>query len=241
MMINERGDVVGFAGVPNDPDGNLTPAFRWSKKDGWHWIPFLPGDIASTASSINNGGVIVGYSNDANGNNHPWVLVKGAPINLNDLIEPGSGLTAPILLARDVNEARFRERPRRARRLLRGRCGEGMRTRVARALLMWTSLVLLAHTARSGGDHPCADPAYRQFDFWIGDWDVFEVERPAVIMARALRGHVATLRGTYCAIWNQCLEAGEWAAACAPILERHHPTFDPTTGHGGVEIWVPLS
>jgi hypothetical protein len=29
------------------------------------------------------------------------------------------------------------------------------------------------------------DPAYRQFDFWIGDWDVFEVEHPAVIAARA--------------------------------------------------------
>jgi hypothetical protein len=103
MMINERGDVVGFAGVPGDPDGNLTPAFRWSKKDGWHWIPFLPGDIASTASSINNRGVIVGYSNDAN-TFHPWVLVNGVSRNLNDLIEPNSALTGPIELALDVND-----------------------------------------------------------------------------------------------------------------------------------------
>jgi hypothetical protein len=22
---------------------------------------------------------------------------------------------------------------------------------------------------------PCAAPVYRQFDFWVGDWDVFEV------------------------------------------------------------------
>ena len=104
MMINELGDVVGFAGVPNDPDGNLTPAFRWSKKDGWHWIPFLPGDIASTATSINNRGVIVGYSNDASGNLHPWVLVNGVPRNLNDLIEPNSALTGAIELALDVND-----------------------------------------------------------------------------------------------------------------------------------------
>ena len=104
MMINESGDVVGFAGVPDDPDGNLTPAFRWSKKDGWHWIPFLKGDIASTATSINNRGVIVGYSNDAQINFHPWVLVNGVPRNLNDLVEPGSGLTGPITLAFDVND-----------------------------------------------------------------------------------------------------------------------------------------
>jgi hypothetical protein len=66
---------------------------------------------------------------------------------------------------------------------------------MTRALMMWTSIVLLAHTARSWGDHPptakpqrlvsCADPAYRQFDFWVGDWDVFEVERPTVIVAHA--------------------------------------------------------
>jgi AraC family transcriptional regulator len=55
------------------------------------------------------------------------------------------------------------------------------------------------------------------------------------------RDHVATLRGTYSAIWNNRLAAGKWTAACAPILERHHPMFDPATGHGGVEIWVPLS
>jgi len=104
MMINERGDAVGFAGVPNDPNGNFTPPFRWSKKQGWHWIPLLQGDIAGVATSINNRGVIVGYSNDANGNLHPWVRVNGVTRNLNDLIEPGSGLTAPIALAFDIND-----------------------------------------------------------------------------------------------------------------------------------------
>jgi hypothetical protein len=46
----------------------------------------------------------VGYSNDANGNLHPWVRVNGVTRNLNDLIEPGSGLTAPIALAFDIND-----------------------------------------------------------------------------------------------------------------------------------------
>jgi hypothetical protein len=31
---------------------------------------------------------------------------------------------------------------------------------------------------------PCAAPAYHQFDFWIGDWDVFDVASPAKQIAR---------------------------------------------------------
>jgi uncharacterized membrane protein len=104
MMINEHGDVVGFAGVPNDPAGDFTLAFRWSKRDGWEWVPLLAGEVSGTASSINNHGVIVGYSNDALGNEHPWVRIDGKTWNLNDLIEPGSGLTGPIFLAFDIND-----------------------------------------------------------------------------------------------------------------------------------------
>lgn len=104
MMVNERGDVVGFAGVPNDPFGALTQPFRWTKQEGWVWLPLLQGDVTSTASSINNRGITVGYSSDANGNTHPWVLMHGVPQNLNELIEPGSGITGPILLAFDIND-----------------------------------------------------------------------------------------------------------------------------------------
>jgi hypothetical protein len=31
---------------------------------------------------------------------------------------------------------------------------------------------------------PCTAPEYRQFDFWIGDWDTFEVDSPNKIVAR---------------------------------------------------------
>jgi hypothetical protein len=70
-----------------------------------------------------------------------------------------------------------------------------MSMRRAVLLMCQPLLFLLAHTARPSDDHPppekpqkprlCADPAYRQFDFWIGDWDVFEVEHPTVIVAHA--------------------------------------------------------
>lgn len=104
MMINRHGDVVGFAGVPGDPNGALTPPFIWSQKNGWHLIPLLAGDIAGVATSINSHRAVVGYSNDANNNFHPWVWQDGVLTNLNNLIEPGSALTGPITLAFDINE-----------------------------------------------------------------------------------------------------------------------------------------
>jgi AraC family transcriptional regulator len=55
------------------------------------------------------------------------------------------------------------------------------------------------------------------------------------------RGHVSTLFSTYSAIWNEGLEEHGWLPAQAPIIERHAPTFDPTTGEGGLSLWVPLA
>jgi len=105
MMINQRGDVVGFAGFPNDPGGALTPPFRWSKEEGTQAIPLLKGDIAGVATSINEHRQIVGYSNDASNNFHPWIWEKGRVADLNGLIEPGSGLTSPIGFALDINDS----------------------------------------------------------------------------------------------------------------------------------------
>jgi probable HAF family extracellular repeat protein len=104
MMVNERGDVVGFAGVPGDPAGNFTPPFIWTRKRGWAFLPMLSGDIAGVATSINQRRQVVGYSNDANGNFHPWIWQHGMTTNLNALLEPGSGLTGPMMLAFDIND-----------------------------------------------------------------------------------------------------------------------------------------
>ena len=106
MMINERGDVVGFAGVPNDPEGNLTPPFMWTRPGGWKFIPMLAGEVAGVATSINMRGQIVGYSSDASGAVHPWIRDHGVTRNLNDLLETaGSGLTGPAQFAFDINDA----------------------------------------------------------------------------------------------------------------------------------------
>jgi AraC family transcriptional regulator len=53
-------------------------------------------------------------------------------------------------------------------------------------------------------------------------------------------GHVSTIRSTYDAIWNQVLSENGWTTPERPGLERHHPTFNPLTGEGGVTIWIPV-
>ena len=63
--INERGDVVGFAGTPGDPEGNILHAFIWTKSDGIRPLGALPGHVHSEAYGINERRQVVGVSCDA--------------------------------------------------------------------------------------------------------------------------------------------------------------------------------
>jgi len=53
-------------------------------------------------------------------------------------------------------------------------------------------------------------------------------------------GHVSTIRRTVNTIWNHWLPASHLTVADAPNFERYGETFDPLTGNGGFEIWVPV-
>ncbi len=52
--------------------------------------------------------------------------------------------------------------------------------------------------------------------------------------------HIATVRGTIAAIWNDWLPASGHHVADAPNFERYTESFDPLTGTGGLEIWIPV-
>jgi AraC family transcriptional regulator len=52
--------------------------------------------------------------------------------------------------------------------------------------------------------------------------------------------HVSAIGQTYSAIFNAWLPAHGRRAANGPTIERHSETFDPRTGLGGVDIWIPL-
>lgn len=56
------------------------------------------------------------------------------------------------------------------------------------------------------------------------------------------RGHVAAIDGSYVAIWDSWMPAAAGHAPVhAPTLERYTPQFDPQTGEGGVDLWVPIT
>ena len=101
--INQRGDVVGFAGAPNDPDGNFLQAFIWTAAGAMQGLGFLPGDVHSEAYGINEKRQVVGLSCDADGNCRAFIWENGSMRDLNDF-KPGD-YTARLEQARDINEA----------------------------------------------------------------------------------------------------------------------------------------
>jgi AraC family transcriptional regulator len=54
------------------------------------------------------------------------------------------------------------------------------------------------------------------------------------------RDHVSTISGTFAAIWTRWLPESGHEVADAPTLEVYGPEFDPHSGHGGLEVWLPI-
>ena len=55
------------------------------------------------------------------------------------------------------------------------------------------------------------------------------------------RDHVSTIFDTYRAIWNEALPALARPVGDGHVLEFHNDAFDPDSGLGGLEIWIPLA
>jgi AraC family transcriptional regulator len=56
----------------------------------------------------------------------------------------------------------------------------------------------------------------------------------------AHRDHISTIRRTINTIWSKWLPQSGHEVADAPNFERYGEEFDPQTGMGGLEIWVPI-
>jgi AraC family transcriptional regulator len=54
------------------------------------------------------------------------------------------------------------------------------------------------------------------------------------------RDHISTIRRTWFTIWNKWLPESGYQAAEGPEFERYGKEFDPRTGAGGLQIWVPI-
>jgi len=54
------------------------------------------------------------------------------------------------------------------------------------------------------------------------------------------REHIAAIRTTWHAIWNDWLPRAGHEAVDAPLFERYNERFNLQTGEDGVELWVPI-
>lgn len=101
--INQRGDVVGFAGDPAFPDGDYLHAFIWTKRDGIQPLGALPGHVHSEAYGINERRQVVGISCDANfADCSGFIWENGVMTNLNDVKAPG--YNGHLEHAKDIND-----------------------------------------------------------------------------------------------------------------------------------------
>src|SRR6201993_3900903 len=104
--INQRGDIVGFAGDPAFVEGDIVHAFIWTSEDGIRQLKPLPNrtpkHVDSEAYGINEARQVVGVSCDADQVDCRAVIWDhgNTPTDLNDL----KGSYSPFLaLAKDIN------------------------------------------------------------------------------------------------------------------------------------------
>ena len=64
---------------------------------------------------------------------------------------------------------------------------------------------------------------------------------PATYAVFLHRDHVASIRSTFTAIWESWLPRSGHEVADAPFFERYDERFNPDTGLGGIEIWMPIT
>jgi len=105
--INQRGDIVGFAGDPAFVEGDILHAFMWTREDGIRHLKPLPNrtpkHVDSEAYGINEARQVVGVSCDADQVDCRAVIWDhgNTPTDLNDLKAPG--YSALLASAKDIN------------------------------------------------------------------------------------------------------------------------------------------
>ena len=100
--INAAGTVVGFAGDPAFPEGDILHAFVWTQSDGIQSLPPLLGHVDSEAYGINDEGIVVGVSCDSDFADCRGVRWDdGVVTDLNSLKQPE--FTDRVETAKDIN------------------------------------------------------------------------------------------------------------------------------------------
>lgn len=102
-----------------------------------------------------------------------------------------------------------------------------------------TSYGVICGANAIGIEYMCAVEV-ESFDGLSSAWGRMRIspQRYAVFMHQ---GHVSSLRCSWERIWNEWLPNTRCKIIHAPDFERYAEPFDPSTGLGAVEIWIPIA
>lgn len=95
-------------------------------------------------------------------------------------------------------------------------------------MLLLLSVIVVASKAQTIPPHPCStDTMYRQFDFWIGDWNVFGAK------GKAGESHIER-------ILDSCIILENWTSSRANYTGKSFNTYNATTKQWQ-QTWVDNS
>lgn len=78
--------------------------------------------------------------------------------------------------------------------------------------------------AQNAKKSPCDRPEYKQFDFWVGDWDVEAKGKPAGT------NHIVKMQ-------NECIIQENWTSAGSPFTGTSYNFYNPESGKWQ-QIWL---
>ncbi len=85
-------------------------------------------------------------------------------------------------------------------------------------LIFSFSFASIAQAQATANQHPCAiDPVYRQFDFWIGEWEAFNTNGK-----KAGDSKISLLL-------DSCIIFEEWTSTQAGYAGKSYNTYNPVT------------
>jgi AraC family transcriptional regulator len=71
------------------------------------------------------------------------------------------------------------------------------------------------------------------------DWRCLTIPKQKYLVF-SCHDHISSIRRVWTTIWNKWLPESPYRVVKGPEFEHYPPNFDPVTGTGGYEIWLPV-